>query len=142
MKRLFAFLALLAAVPAHTEFRFSDTHLQLFVAGAAWSITLPREDWRVVQEQRNSEGTAAYYYVAGDRGMQFSAYFDRTIQCNSPDSCRKLWLAKPHPSMQGAKTLQEGERNGFSFIAYQGNARVGERTVALTNVSAHAYRDG
>jgi hypothetical protein len=142
MNRLLTLLASLAALSAQADFRYTDTHLQLFVPGAAWSITLPREDWRVVQEQRNSDASALFYNVAGDRGMQFSVYIDRTTQCSSPDSCRKHWLAKPHPSMQGAKTLQEGERNAFSFIAYQGTGRVGERTVALTHVSAHAYRDG
>jgi hypothetical protein len=142
MNRLLALAALLAAPPAHAEFRYTESSLQLFFPGASSSFTLPREDWRVAQEQRNAEGSALYYFVANDRGLQFSVYIDRTTECNSSDSCRQLWRSKPHPSMQGAKTLQEGERNGFSFIVYQGDARVGERTVPMTNVSAHAYRDG
>lgn len=141
MRRILALL-LLACLPAHAEFRYTETSLQLFVPGASWAVTLPKEDWRVTQEQRNSAGTAIYYFVSGDRDMRFSVYIDRTTDCSSPETCRKLWLSKPHPSMQGAKTLQEGERNGFSFIAYQGEARVAEKSVALTQVSAHAYREG
>src|SRR5689334_11454449 len=105
MTRLLALLALLAALPALAEFRYSETSLQLFFPGASWSLTLPREDWRVAQEQRNAEGSALYYFVASDRGLQFSVYIDRTTECTSADSCRKLWLSRPHPSMQGAKTL-------------------------------------
>jgi hypothetical protein len=142
MNRLLALLAFLAALPAQAEFRYTESSLQLVFPGAASSLTVPREDWRVAQEQRNAEGSALYYYVLSDRGLQFSVYIDRTTECNSAESCRALWRSKPHPSMQGAKTLQEGERNGFSFIVYQGDARVGERTVPMTNVSAHAYRDG
>jgi hypothetical protein len=143
MNRLLAFLAVLAALPTHADFRYTDKTLQLFFPGASWALTLPREDWRVAQEERKPDGSGLYYFVTSERDLQFSVYLDRNTQCNSPSSCRQMWKSDPHPSMQGAKVLQEAERNGFAIVAYENpRVTVRDRTVAQTNVSAHGYRDG
>jgi hypothetical protein len=143
MNRLPAALAALALLPAQADFRFTEKTLQLFVPGATWALTLPREDWRVEGEQRKPDGNAFYYFATSDRGLQLSVYFDRTSQCTSAEGCRKMWLSAPHPSMQGAKVLQEGERNGFAIVTYENaNVQVRDRSLAQTNVSAHGYRDG
>ena len=143
MNRFLATLALLAALPAQADFRYSEKNLQLFAPGATWALTLPREDWRVEGEQRKPDGGGFYYFATSERDLQFSVYLDRNTQCNSPASCRQMWQSNPHPSMQGAKVLQESERNGFSIVVYENpRVTVRDRTVAQTNVSAHGYRDG
>src|SRR6187431_1316450 len=143
MKHLASALAALAVLPATADFRYSPTHVQLYAPDAAWALAVPREDWKLVQEERRPDGQAFYYMAGSDRGLQFSVYIDKTAECDSGPSCRKMYQASGHPSLQGAKVLQEAERNGFSILVYQTPAvRVGERMLGITNVSAHAYREG
>jgi hypothetical protein len=143
MKRSLAVLAVLAMLPARADFRYSDTQLQLYMPGAPWAFTMPRGDWRLVQEQRKPDGSGLYYFMVNDKGSELSVYLDRTSECASPASCLQLWRSRSLPGMQGARVVNEGEHNGFRTVTYeQRGVRVGDRTVAQTNVSAHGYRDG
>jgi hypothetical protein len=143
MTRILLAAAALAAIPAAADFRYSESHLQFYVPGAPWALTIPREDWKVVQEGRRPDGGSYYYFVASDRPMQLSVYLERTTECTSAASCLKRWRSQTHPSMQGSTVRQEGERNGFSVLVYDNpDVKAKDRSVATTNVSAHAYRDG
>ena len=143
MTRTLIAAAALAALPASADFRYSETHLQIYAPGSTWALTIPREDWKVVQEQRRPDGNSFYYFAASDRPIQFSVYLERTTECSSAATCLKRWRSQTHPSMQGSTVRQEGERNGFSFVVYDNpDVKAKDRSVATTNVSAHAYRDG
>ena len=87
MNRSLAVLVVLAVLPAHADFRFSDTQLQLYMPGAPWALTMPRGNCRLVQEQRKPDDSGLYYFAAGDKGLELSVYLDRTSECSSPSSC-------------------------------------------------------
>lgn len=139
---IFAVLLLLAALPAQAEFRINASGLQLYVPQLPWALAMPREDWQILEEKRNRDGTSVYYFIASPtKGLQFSVYLDRSAECGTGPTCRELWKKNSGKAFADAREPSELERNGFSVLQFHLDKPMGT-PVVQANASAHMYRDG
>jgi hypothetical protein len=134
--------AALLAGPATADVREAGPRLQFFSPHASWAVTIPKDDWDVVQQKSRRDGTGFYYLVSSRRrSLQFSIYLDQTAACTSGEACRRLFWRNPEPMFRDAQDVREYERNGFHVIQFHLDGVAGI-PIMQTNLSAHAYRDG
>lgn len=134
----------LAAGGAQADVSESAAQLEFFAPGTAWRVTLPRQDWELLQEKRRPDGTGFYYFAASRaQGLQFSIYLDKTGKCSSGETCRAaFWRnGKPGPMYGDPQSARQYERNGFHVVEFYLDG-VGGTPIKQSNVSAHMYRDG
>jgi hypothetical protein len=144
MRKLLAATCVLAlsTTAALAEFRYSGSKLQLYSANAAWAITLPREDWQIVNENAKPDGTAFYYFmVSRAKQIQVAVLFDRTKECATGPECRALWKTNSAEAFRAAVNPEESERNGFSIVQFHFEPP-DKKPVVQANVSAHRVHDG
>jgi hypothetical protein len=136
----FAALALCLAGAASADINDTLTQRRLSLPAATVGVVLPREDWVLLKEQRNANGSVAYYMLGSEsRQLVLSVYLDRASSCHAADAC--LELALKNTAYLDAHDLQKSEQGQFKTARFFLDQPQGTQVRQL-HLLATAYVDG
>ena len=97
-----------------TEERMSFT-----VAGAPWTLTLPKNDLKLQQRQLKPDGSSAYFSLVDEKHKITMSFFIEPVdECKDSKACRDMVWKLGNPSWENPQNVVQAEIDGVSYFEF------------------------
>lgn len=138
--RVLCWLLLAFTATVRADIVDTGSERQIFLSGNAWKVSVPRQDWLIVNEKRSGTDQVYYMMASAARQMNFSVFIERSNKCQTPATCMDLVLS--NPTYKDRQGQEQSELGKFKVVQFWIEAPYNGMTIKQRNVYAEAYIDG
>ena len=86
------------------------------VAGAPWTLTLPKNDLKLQQRQLKPDGSSAYFSLVDEKHKITMSFFIEPVdECKDSKACRDMVWKLGNPSWENPQNVVQAEIDGVSY---------------------------
>ena len=143
LKTLMVFLILLALPQVSvTSKTLDEPRIGFTVPGAPWTLTLPKGDLVVAQQQIKPDGRHGYFYLNDEKNqLNISFYIEPVKDCESSKACWDMVWKLGNPSWEKPQKVVQSEIGDVSYFEFF-MPSFREMPVKQQNMYAEFVKDG
>jgi hypothetical protein len=120
IRRLTAFFILLAfCQPSVASKTLDEERIGFTVPAAPWTLTLPKGDLVVAQQQIKPDGRSGYFYMNDEKNkLNISFFIEPVKDCKDSKVCRDMVWKLGNPSWEKPQKVVQSEIGDVSYFEF------------------------
>ena len=101
---------------------FDEKRIGFTVPAAPWTLTLPKDDFVIVQQQFKPDGRNGYFFIIDDqKHVNVSMFIEPAEQCKDSKSCRDMVWKMGNPAWVNPQNVVQSEIGDVGFFELNSN---------------------
>jgi hypothetical protein len=94
-----------------------EKRLEFTIAEAPWTLTIPKDNFRLAEKKMREDGQAAYFYLVDEKqAINLSMYIEPVKDCKNSKSCRDMIWKLGNPEWVNPKNVVQTEIGDVSVL--------------------------
>jgi hypothetical protein len=96
-----------------------EKRLEFTLQQAPWTLTIPADDFQMVQKKMRQDGLGAYFMLIDEKqGLDLSMFIEPVKNCKDSKSCRDMVWKLGNPEWVNPQNVVQSELGDVSFVEF------------------------